>query len=63
MNANKLRKKNKVNGLNPTYRNKMYYINSVIMDSVKHCVSLVNWKPYTLIAHSGWLQRANNEVD
>ena len=64
MNANKLRKINKVNGLNPTYRNKMNYINLIDdKGNFKYCVSVFNWKPYTLIAGSGWLPRVNNEVD
>jgi hypothetical protein len=64
MNANRLRKKNKVNGLNPTFRNKMNYIAMVDQRcNFKHYVSVVNWKPYTLIALSGWLPRVNNEVD
>lgn len=66
MNANRLRKKNKVNGLAPTFRNKMNYIAMVdrqcILKSIKHCVSVVNYKPYTMIYQSGYIQRVNNEI-
>lgn len=66
MNANRIRKKNKVNGLAPTFRRKMEYIATVDRvgtKSVKHKVSVVNYKPYTLISESGWLPRVNNEID
>jgi len=71
MNANRLRKKNKVNGLNPTFRNKMNYIYWIdgynkyneTLGSIKHIVSVFNWKAYTALADSGCLRRVNNEVD
>jgi len=71
MNANRLRKKNKVNGLNPTYRNKMNYVYwidgynrySENWSGIKQIVSVFNWKAYTAIADSGYLRRVNNEVD
>lgn len=66
MNANRLRKENKVNGLAPTFRNKMNYIalvDSYPGESIKRKVSVVNYKPYTSISKSGWLPRVNNEID
>lgn len=64
MNANRLRKKNKVNGLDPTFRRKMEYlmcINSHSGRNMKYCISVVNYKPY-LNASSSHIVRVNPET-
>lgn len=64
MNANRLRKKNKVNGLDPTFRNKLNYlmwVNRFGNRDMKYCISVINYKPYLGI-RSSHIERQNPEL-
>lgn len=64
MNANRLRKKNKVNGLAPTFRRKMEYlmdVNNYCYRNMKDVISVINYNPIVGIG-TAHIVRINNET-